>query len=119
MAVSTRRTDLYRIRNGIAHYRMPKSYQEECRVFVKQEKGIISCYEVAPVEWKVKRRIGINGLKQATVRIYPGVDDANFKVVNNIGYPYNKPSLKLKKGSDFSGTYYEFTDITGELIAVW
>ena len=107
------------LRNGIAHYRMPKSYQEECRVFVKQEKGIISCYEVAPVEWKVKRRIGINGLKQATVRIYPGVDDANFKVVNNIGYPYNKPSLELKKGSDFSGTYYEFTDITGELIAVW
>lgn len=107
------------LRNGIAHYRMPKSYQEECRVFVKQEKGIISCYEVAPVEWKVKRRIGINGLKQATVRIYPGVDDTNFKVVNNIGYPYNKPSLELKKGSDFSGTYYEFTDITGELIAVW
>ena len=107
------------LRNGIAHYRMPKSYQEECRVFVKQEKGIISCYEVAPVEWKVKRRIGINGLKQATVRISPGVDDANFKVVNNIGYPYNKPSLELKKGSDFSGTYYEFTDITGELIAVW
>ena len=107
------------LRNGIAHYRMPKSYQEECRVFVKQEKGIISCYEVAPVEWKVKRRIGINGLKQATVRIYPGVDDANFKVVNNIGYPYNKPSLELKKGSDFSRTYYEFTDITGELIAVW
>lgn len=86
------------LRNGMAHYRMPKSYQEECRVFVKQDEGVVSCYEVAPVEWNVKRRIGINGLKQATVRIYPGADDTHFEVVNNVGYPYNKPSLERKKG---------------------
>ena len=98
---------------------MPKSYQEECRVFVKQDEGIVSCYEVAPVEWKVKRRIGINGLKQATVRIYPGTDDTHFEVVNNVGYPYNKPSLERKKGTDYAGTYYEFENITGELIAIW
>lgn len=107
------------LRNGMAHYRMPKSYQEECRVFVKQDEGVVSCYEVAPVEWNVKRRIGINGLKQATVRIYPGADDTHFEVVNNVGYPYNKPSLERKKGTDYAGTYYEFENITGELIAIW
>lgn len=106
------------LKNGIAHYRTPKAYQEECRVFVEQQEGIVSCYEVAPVEYKVKRRIGVNGLKNATVRIYPGLD-SEFKAVTNVGYPYNKPSLPLKKGTDFAGIYYEFTDITGELIAVW
>lgn len=106
------------LRNGVAHYRMPKAYQEECRVFVDQQEGIVSCYEVAPVEYKVKRRIGVNGLINATVRIYPGLN-SDFKAVTNVDYPYNKPSLARIKGTDFAGTYYEFTDITGELIAVW
>lgn len=86
------------LRNGMAHYRMPKSYQEECRVFVKQDEGVVSCYEVAPVEWNVKRRIGINGLKQATVRIYPGADDTHFEVVNNVVIPIINPPWNEKKG---------------------
>lgn len=107
------------LRNGYATYRMPKAYQEECRVFVEQQDGIVSCYEVAPVEYMIKRRIGINGLKNATVRIFPGKDDSRFKAVNNVGYPYNKPGLPYEKKTSPSGTYYEFAGITGELIAVW
>ncbi len=107
------------LRAGAAHYRMPKAYQEECRVFVEQKEGIVSCYEMPPVEWKIKRRIGINGLKNATVRVYPGVDDASFRATNNVNYPYNRSLLELKKGTDFEGNYYEFTNISGELVVAW
>ena len=107
------------VRNQFATYRFPKAYQEECRVFVEQQEGIISCYEIAPVEYLIKRRIGINGLKNATVRIFPGKDDARFKAVDNVGYPYNKPGLPYMKKTSVDGTYYEFSNISGELIAVW
>jgi len=107
------------LRNGYATYRFPKAYQEECRVFVEQQEGIVSCYEVAPVEYQIKRRIGINGLKNATIRIYPGRDDSRFKAVDNVGYPYKKAGLPYQKRTSQDGTYYEFTNISGELIAVW
>lgn len=56
------------ISNGFASYNFPKSEHRECRVFVEQNDGIVSCCETSPVSCEYRRRIQINGLKNATVR---------------------------------------------------
>ncbi len=106
--------------NGSSTYRMPKSWNKECRVFVEQEDGIVACREMAPVEFNVKRKIGITGLRNATVRIYPEGGDEYYKAMpQNNHYPAEEIILESKKGSGFDGNYYEYTNVNGELVITW
>jgi hypothetical protein len=99
---------------------MPKSWNKECRVFVEQEDGIVACREMAPVEFNVKRKIGITGLRNATVRIYPEGGDEYYKAMpQNNHYPAEEIILESKKGSGFDGNYYEYTNVNGELVITW
>ena len=56
------------LENGFATYHFPKAEHRECRAFVEQNDGIVSCREIPPVSCKYRRRIEISGLKNATVR---------------------------------------------------
>ena len=54
--------------NGYATYHFPKSDRKECRVFVEQKDGVITCREVNPGSATLRRRIEVIGLNNATVR---------------------------------------------------
>ena len=58
------------IKDGCAEYHFPKAEHRECRVFVEQKEGIVSCRELAPVSVEYRRRIEVSGLKNATVRFF-------------------------------------------------
>ena len=59
------------MKNGASAYRFPKAFFEECRIFIEQKDGFVSCYEIYSAEKGITRRIGIKGLEGATVRFYP------------------------------------------------
>lgn len=63
---------------GYAKYRFPRCEHRECRVFVKQESGIIPAHEAAPVSAKYRRRFNVGGLKDATVYYFPEKYCENF-----------------------------------------
>jgi hypothetical protein len=71
------------IKNGFSSYRFARSEHRECRVFVEQQSGVISCREQAPVNNYYRRAIIIKGLKDATVRLfgepYCPIDASNSK----------------------------------------
>lgn len=59
------------IRDGHAVYRFCISEHKECRVFVKQESGVITLKEAAPVSCNYHRKLKLGGLNNATVYIFP------------------------------------------------
>ena len=56
--------------DGYSVYHFGRSEHRECRVYVKQESGVISCREHAPVNMRYRRKILIRGLKDATVSLF-------------------------------------------------
>jgi hypothetical protein len=58
------------IKDGFASYRFARAEHRECRVFVEQQSGVISCREQAPGNNYYRRAIFIKGLKDATVRLF-------------------------------------------------
>src|SRR5665647_2632087 len=56
---------------GSSTYFLPTAWHKECRIFVKQQEGIISSREMSSVEKGITRRLQVTGLKNATVTIYP------------------------------------------------
>jgi hypothetical protein len=55
---------------GCSSYRFPRGDMRECRVFVEQSAGVISCREAPPVNTRYRRVISIRGLRDATVRLF-------------------------------------------------
>jgi hypothetical protein len=63
-------------KDGRTNYHFPRAEHRECRIFVEEcENSVISCKEMFPGELDVKirgrRRISIEGLKNATLRFFP------------------------------------------------
>lgn len=56
------------INNGYGEYHFPKCERKECRAFVEQEDGVVTIKEDAPVSYFMRRRVVVQGLKNATVR---------------------------------------------------
>ena len=59
------------IEDGVARYRFSKSEHRECRVFVDQKSGVVSCRERAPVNRRFRRQLQLRGLEDATVYLFP------------------------------------------------
>ena len=106
------------IEDGYASYNFPKAERRECRVFVEQESGIVSCYEDAPVSFQIRRRITVKGLKNATVRFL-----AEEYCKDNIEAKLNSHRDFFFVGDDFDGgyvtkdgiTYFEARNVTGTI----
>ncbi|MBQ6907672.1 MAG: hypothetical protein IJQ28_04780, partial [Clostridia bacterium] len=108
-----------RLEKGYATYHFPKAEHKECRVFVEQESGIVSCSEQTPSSVEIRRRVLVSGLKNATVRFLPEIyckEDIEVKL--NTWKPY------YPAGDYFEGgfitkdgiTYYEARNITGDIL---
>jgi len=109
------------LKNGSTTYRFPKAFFEECRIFIEQQEGIISCYEIHSGEKGITRRIGIKGLQNAKVRFYPpaNVAPSSIKAYLNAGYPFKNGQIESKKGEQYPGYYHVYEDISGQLIVAW
>ena len=57
--------------DGRSSYRFSRGEHRECRVFVEQNSGVISCRETPPVNARYRRAIKIMGLSDATVYLFP------------------------------------------------
>lgn len=105
------------LKDGYASYRLPRAWRKECRVFVEQKEGSPSCLEMAPVEINIKRKIIVAGLKDATVRVYPGKDERYFKAMTgNNHYPSKPDTLVSVKGSEH---FYEYRNVEGQIVFSW
>ncbi|GAA3413717.1 hypothetical protein ACFFNY_32385 [Paenibacillus hodogayensis] len=63
------------VEDGIAEYRLGRTFHDECRVFVRQpQPGIVFCQEKSPYPTRLKRTvrtIGVSRLEEADLTIYP------------------------------------------------
>jgi hypothetical protein len=108
-----------KIINGYSVYNFPKAEHFECRIFVVQNEGIIKVKEIPPVSAYVRRRIGVFGLKNATIRFFPEkYCQNNTEAVLN-SHPDNYfigDEFCKKYVSDEFGNYIEAENITGNLV---
>ena len=107
------------LKDGCAVYRFPRAEHRECRVFVEQNEGIVSAKEFCPVSGKFRRRVLVSGLQNATVRFFGEeyCKESFEAVLNSIGdawYPKDKFEGHFVTDKE-NGTYYEITNVTGEL----
>ncbi len=108
-----------RLEDGYATYHFPKAEHRECRVFVEQESGIVSCSEQTPSSVALRRRVLVSGLKNATVRFLPET-----YCMDNIEVKLNTSKPYYPAGDNFEGeyvtkdgiTYYEARNITGNML---
>ena len=109
--------------DGKAKYAFSKCAHNECRFFVKQESGLVSVREVAPVSGYYRRRIQISGLENATVYFFPETycnQNCDFADASKCT-PDTTPvySDLWKQGYDEKhGYYYKAENISGKYYAL-
>ena len=103
---------------GAATYRMPRSWHQECRVFVVQKEGFVACAEHIAIEMSQRRNLLVSGLRNATVRFLPeagGADQVRFLL--NPQHPFlGGDWLPATPVSDAGGDYLELHGVTGTLM---
>jgi hypothetical protein len=106
---------------GTSTYTMPTSWNRESRVFVEQQEGIVSFKELHSGQKGVTKRYSVDGLKNATVRIYPEdhVTDQQFRAYVNASYPWKTGQVSFRKGEDRFGKHYVVENVTGNLVVSW
>ena len=107
--------------NGYSTYQLPTAWHRECRIFVEQQEGIVSCKEGHSGQKEISRRLHVAGLKNATVRIYPpeNITEQTLQVFLNAAYPYKKGQVGFKAGDPKLGKHFVVENVTGELTIAW
>ena len=109
--------------DGKAKYVFPKCTHKECRVFVKQESGVVSVREVAPVSGYYRRRILISGLENASVYFFPetyckqNCDFADASKCTPDSTPVYSDLWKQEFDEKY-GFYYKAENISGQYYAL-
>ena len=101
--------------NGHSLYNFTRGEQRECRIFVEQESGVVSCREKPPTSPKCKRSILLAGLENATVRLFPEKrTEAVFSLTRTVNdAPEFNESFEMKT-TDAGEIYYEGKNLSGE-----
>lgn len=105
------------IRDGKSVYRFARCEHRECRIFIKQESGVVSALENAPVNNKYRRKIRLSGLENATVYVFPENECIDGTVISFVGHFSDaapNPDSAWKKENSIYGTYYKAEGITGD-----
>ena len=107
------------LENGYATYNFSRCEHRECRIFVKQDSGVISAREATAACAKYRRRIKITGLKDATVCYFSESYSKDCAAVGPVPENYNmKPILdeRFKVVHDpQNGTYIKGEHISGDI----
>lgn len=105
-----------KISDGYASYHFNKSVHSECRVFVKQESGVVKVKEEPPVNMKYRRRIQISGLKNATVCIFAENYCKDSCIVTDIAPDLTPVPLDgWSVVTDDNGTYLYAENVSGKV----
>ena len=107
------------LENGCATYHFPKSEHRECRVFVEQNDGIVSCCEVAPVSLQYRRRIKVSGLKNATVRFLAEEyckDNVNAVLNSDVDAYFRTDKFESGYVEIDGVKFFEARNVTGSLV---
>lgn len=107
------------LHGGWSSYHFPRAEHKECRVFIRQESGIVRAFEDIHSSFKFRRRIAVEGLQNATVRVF-GESYCADQVVGMLNSRKNgcRQSEPFDGGivrSEEYGTYFEARNITGEM----
>lgn len=106
------------LRNGASHYRMPRGWQEECRVFIEgQLDGELSCRIEHSGAIGVSHRICVSGLKGATVHFFPPVESGPVTFLVNPVRPYFQGDFR--EPVRITPSHWLLPDITGSLLISW
>jgi len=110
-----------KLEKGNSTYVMPTAWNRECRIFVDQNDGIVSCKELHSGQVGITRRFQVNGLKNAKVRIYPNdvVTDQSFNAYLNSNYPWKTGRVPFKSGDEKLGKHFVVENVTGSLVLSW
>lgn len=107
------------LERGVGKYHFGRCEHLECRVFVKQESGIVSVREGVPGNRKYRRKIDVSGLENATVYLFPE-EYCKFDCVVGPKGPYYKSapavddSFKVVTDKE-NGTYLVAENVSGEI----
>ncbi len=107
--------------SGRSFYHLPPSWHRECRVFVEQQQGIISCHEYAPVQKDIRQKLLIEGLKDAKVHLYPpsGVSDEKISVQLNVHPLSIEGKVSFSSEDSRDGRTVTVEHVTGSLVVTW
>lgn len=102
--------------NGNATYRFSRGEHRECRVLVEQENGVISCREEPPVNVRYRRVIRLEGLNDATVRLFPETGCECIVALKKLTDYTPEPDARFHVVNDESyGTYLEGEHVSGRI----
>lgn len=104
------------LKDGRSAYRFARSEHRECRVFVEQSNGVISCREAPPINVRYRRAIKITGLENATVRLFSekGCESAVSIAKNTDRTPEFDPRF-YSVSNPVHGDYLEGKGISGSI----
>jgi hypothetical protein len=113
--------------DGVTEYQLPKSWHNECRIFVDQkESSELSCIEILPGHPDFKRRMAVRGLKNADVVFFPetGYEDKtylsdNLYLLHNGAPNTNENSIEHELIKDRAGTCLRVKNVSGQLLFSW
>lgn len=110
-----------RLRNGLASHRMPRAWRHECRVFIDQADGVVSCTEKHPAQVCVTRRCVVNGLVHATLRFFPPTGSGPVTAYHNMVWPHiSGETLTLVRHATPQGLMLETASpVTGSVLLSW
>ena len=106
---------------GNSVYKLPTSWNRECRIFVEQNDGIVSYKELHSGVKDIDKRFQMTGLNNATVRIYAGdgITIEKFEALVNSGYPWKTGRITVKQGDEKFGKHFVVEGITGSFTVAW
>jgi hypothetical protein len=109
------------LEDGVACYRVPRSMHKECRIFVEQAAGELSCVEQCSVEVGVSRRLKVTGLQNAVLRFYPeGGPSEPVRFLRNPVDPFLIGDfLTPEPRDDRFGRHLAVGPISGSLLVSW
>jgi len=110
-----------KLEKGNSTYVMSTAWNRECRIFVEQNDGIVSCKEQHSGQVGIAKRFQVTGLKSATVRIYPEdhVTAQSFHAYVNSQYPWKTGQVAFKTGDEKLGKHFVEENVTGNIVVSW
>ncbi|MBL7965833.1 MAG: hypothetical protein JNK09_02475 [Prolixibacteraceae bacterium] len=110
-----------KLEKGNSSFVMPTAWSRECRIFVEQNEGIVSCKELHSGQVGITKRFQVTGLKGATVRIYPEdhVTAQSFHAYANSGYPWKTGQVSFTTGDEKLGKHFVVENVTGTIVVSW
>ncbi|MBR6694019.1 MAG: hypothetical protein IKL62_03625 [Clostridia bacterium] len=102
-----------------ATYHMPRAWRHECRVFVTNgKKGVVHAKDNIATAYKIKRRMIVEGLEDATVYVIPYSDPEKTFFLLNSNFPHfvSQTPFTYELVDSVFGKVYKLTGITGKLL---